>query len=517
MKSFFIISLLALLGVCMNACLEDESNLDYQMITPIIIDTTGIPSSFQVYQHADLRIAPEVSRAGATELFYKWEIKENGVDRILSREMILDVPIPEAPQSKAYKVLLTVTDSTTGISALLKWDVTVSSMLGEGLVVADTRDGIQSDLSLIMAYNFTDAYRNKSRDTVFHDLYSRSNQGAKIDGIVIDLMNTNYQTNRSLTVLTAGGLYRMDPYSYVCDERDNDLFVVPFKDKSEIKPAAIRFIPGIAWELLLIEGKIYPRTCQQNNRSYSYYWYPDDLQEIRISQFCPLVGRTGAGFAYDDAQHCFLMMPTNGSILKRFKENNGVPFDPRNIGDKECLYMGAGRNNRVYSVMKERSNGSFYLYSMNTTFTDNGVDVPDRLYDLNSCPEIANAEFYATTTLSDVFFYATETEIYAMLLEAEPLTALCRYKVNPGEKITSMQMWKSSGRMLLPSGGQEDQVVTAKERMIVISAYNESTREGKVITIPVDVVGSGGLITDRKYHTEYKGFGKVLAMNPQAK
>lgn len=517
MKLLFIISLLAFLGLTMNACFDDESNLDYEMISPIVIDTTGVPSAFQVYQHANLVISPKVSRVGVSELHYTWEIKENGADRVLSHEMQLNAPISEAPQSKAYKVLLTATDSTTGVSALFKWEVTVSSMLGEGLVVSDTRDGIQSDLSLIMAYNFTDLYRDKTQDTVLHDLYSRSNQGTRINGLVIDLMNTNYQTNRSLTVLTADGLYRMDPYSYACNERDNDLFVVPFKDKADIKPEAIRFIPGIAWELLLIEGKIYPRTCQQNNRTFGYYFYPNDLQDVRITKFCPLLGRTGGGLAYDDAHHAFLMMPTNGSILNRFKENNGVPFDPRNIGDKECLYMGVGRGSRIYSVMRERSNNALYIYSMNTTFTDNGVDVPDRLYDLNACPNIANAKYFATTTLSDVVFYATETEIYALLLTSEPLTALPRYTVNLGEKITSIQMWKSSGRILLPADGENDQAISSNERMMVMSTYNEATKEGKVITVPVDVVGSGGLLTNRKYHTEYKGFGKILVMNPQAK
>ena len=68
-------------------------------------------------------------------------------------------------QNNAYKLVYEVRDNTTDIIQEQVFDVTVMSPFGSGLIVCDTKDEMTSDVSLIMAYNFTDSYR-KEQDTV---------------------------------------------------------------------------------------------------------------------------------------------------------------------------------------------------------------------------------------------------------------------------------------------------------------------------------------------------------------
>lgn len=77
-------------------------------------------------------------------------------------------------QNNAYKLVYEVRDNTTDIIQEQVFDVTVMSPFGSGLIVCDTKDEMTSDVSLIMAYNFTDSY-HKEQDTVMRNLFSSVN------------------------------------------------------------------------------------------------------------------------------------------------------------------------------------------------------------------------------------------------------------------------------------------------------------------------------------------------------
>ena len=52
-------------------------------------------------------------------------------------------------------------------------------------------------------------------------------------------------------------------------------------------------------------------------------------------------------------------------------------------------------------------------------------------------------------------------------------------------------------------------------RMMVITIYNESTKEGKIVAIPIMNIGSGILEKDKDFHQVYEGFGRILCITPQ--
>ena len=86
------------------------------------------------------------------------------------------------------------------------------SPFGSGLVVCDTRDEKTSDVSLIMAYNFTSNYK-KENDTIMYNLFSLVNE-RKINGVATSVRSTIYGTNRSLTIGTDHTIDRVDPFDY---------------------------------------------------------------------------------------------------------------------------------------------------------------------------------------------------------------------------------------------------------------------------------------------------------------
>ena len=126
--------------------------------------------------------------------------------------MTLKYMVDVSAQNNAYKLVYEVRDNTTDIIQEQVFDVTVMSPFGSGLIVCDTKDEMTSDVSLIMAYNFTDSY-HKEQDTVMRNLFSSVN-GRKINGVATAVRSTTYQVNRSLTIGTDHTLDRVDPFNY---------------------------------------------------------------------------------------------------------------------------------------------------------------------------------------------------------------------------------------------------------------------------------------------------------------
>ena len=158
---------------------------------------------------------------------------------------------------------------------------------------------------------------------------------------------------------------------------------------------------------------------------------------------------------------------------------------------------------------KAKTNGKIYSYITLRTYdpeTDNGK--PLKIIDLNSFPEIQDARFFEGTETQNVIYYATSTKIYSINLAiANPLVTL-EYTAPEGEEITSMMAWNADA---------DDKVieVSNNNRMIVLSTYNPSSREGFVRTVAIATLGTGTLEKNRELHGEFGGFGRITATNIQ--
>ena len=104
--------------------------------------------------------------------------------------------------------------------------------------------------------------------------------------------------------------------------------------------------------------------------------------------------------------------------------------------------------------------------------------------------------------------------MYALTLKPDqpnPISSV-RYTTMEGDKITGMMIWKGEyQRMNVPDDSQPSGMSAESNhnRMLVLTTYNDSTKEGKVITIPIIRLGDGTLETNPAFHNVYDGFGRI--------
>ncbi|MBV4358914.1 PKD-like family lipoprotein [Pinibacter aurantiacus] len=521
--SLYILLFISVLAV---SCLKDRSNYNIHTPNPIVIDTTGVPGSYVVFQMDTLRISPAISKEGLNpdNLTYSWTMNYfQGYKRVIGTQKKLEGVVTEAPNSSAYSLILTVTDTTTNLKAFFSWIVTVNPRFGEGLVVADTKDGVNTDLNLIMAYNFTSNILYDSISRVYKNLYSAAN-GAPLPGIVKGVAYMNYQNNRVLTCITDNTITRINPISYIYTKMGNDNFILP---PAAISPNMVQSVAvNNAHEYLVNNGKVHSR--YGTNFQYGYAFLFDKTDYV-CQKMCGLqTASTNGGAVYDEKNNRFLLLPTitsNSAPLAAypvFDNSNPAPaFDPSNMGNKTCLNMEEGYNQKVFAVMKTRDLDQYAVYQLSVLSPVNGK-MGYAVNDISSNPEIGQSKFYTESTQENVLFYATDTKVYSTtLLTGGGTSPLLRYTVANGEKITGMKMHIKGGRMSLPSLTAPDDytqriTATSANRLLLLSTYNESTKEGKIIAIPLQTLGVGGLVTDPAYIKTYGGFGKITAFNFQA-
>ena len=142
------------LALVFSACYDDESTYDTNIIPEVVIDTTGIPARHSVFFNHTMTLEPKIYKKGDpdAELEYLWRIDVSSSDTtrmVLGHEPKLNAKITVSPNTLDYTLSLTVTDKSNGLQYYMYWKVFVSSEFGEGLIVADTKNGSTSDLSLI--------------------------------------------------------------------------------------------------------------------------------------------------------------------------------------------------------------------------------------------------------------------------------------------------------------------------------------------------------------------------------
>src|SRR5690606_10915981 len=156
----FLFSLIAL-GFLIASCRKDLSTMDVNKIQDIEIDTTG-NGQLNVYQFDHLVLEPVLKMGGIREsdLSYSWKINHIPGDTaffLLSNDRKLDqeIKLKQNTAGKFHNLLYTVRDNTNGLEYTMTWHLTVLNNIGEGLVVAETSEDGNSDLSHIMSPRVT--------------------------------------------------------------------------------------------------------------------------------------------------------------------------------------------------------------------------------------------------------------------------------------------------------------------------------------------------------------------------
>lgn len=501
----------------MTACYEDESATDFQLVNPIKIEFWDDNAKAQkIFQMDTLEIVPVIYKNGVEDedLEFEWKIQGNDYpETVLSNKLVFKHQIDLAPNSNPYDLILTVTDKTTSLKEYERINLTVESKFGEGLLVADTRDEVHSDISLVMARNFTRSLLEKNKRT-HYNIYSQMNKGQKVTGLIRDIQSSIKSDSRVLTFMTGTDIHRVDPYDFVAWQMNSELFYVPL---DEVRPVQLLKKDYGGDEFMVVNGKLHYRNSSWGNLYYSYYLFTPDNADYDVS-YMMCVGSgyyTSAPYAYDEAKNRFIQVSSrNDAFIQFVTQESSLLFDVNNIGAYDAVYMDEGENSNLNTVLKSEDGSGYYVYAIQSKTADNGHNLPVGRYDLSQCPDIMDVQAFTSSPVSEDFYYATSDKIYALTLKPDQPTptASPRYTALPGEKITGMMLWKGEyQRMNVSDESKPNGIGEAnnQNRMLVITTYNESTKEGKVITIPIVRLGDGTLETNRAFHNEYGGFGRI--------
>ena len=323
-------------------------------------------------------------------------------------------------------------------------------------------------------------------------------------------------------IFTENSCYALNGY-YNQLAQNNDMFVV---ERSEFN---IKDISRTFNHITILNSDGYLQQTSEDDYSYSYTFVTHDLSEYKASVFRALPRNRRSNYVYDEIGNRFLSTDPGGLVLKPVESDETlINFD--DVGEYDALYMdcgydvvgGSSSDTYVITVLKSETAPNYYAYIFDAY---RGHNDNQKIVDLSNCTDISLASGFATSSLETILYYAVDNKVYSVSLDggSAPVSYLAYETPEPGDKITSIEMWITNYTYESTSVYTTDindptgdpLLVTAHGRMILMSTYNEASQEGKVICVPIQIFNSPqyGLEANESYHRVFEGFGRILDMD----
>lgn len=493
----------------LSSCYKDLSTEAGDSIP--VIEISGVEEEFNIVWGQDLKIAPEIRQEGRTEedFSYLWEIDlttGNSKNRIeLTDTKDLDYKVSNSPSDKPYCLSLKVTDNKTGYSAVVSTKVYVGTALGEGLLVAYTKDGGKtSEIDIVADKALTYGYKGATRYT--RGLYSLSN-GEILQGKVLSLCEYVCSQGSSLNLTkiiigTDSHILSIDPLTFTLKDSDSQLFNMV--KESSFRTSALFNFGGYS-TAAVVNGTLYGIVCIIDNR-YSKILYtktPSDIMKDRNFGYYAL--DQGALFIFNEIDSKFYYIKgwnlMNGSISEL---SSTFSFD---YSGATALGGGAMKG-RMPALLIRDTAGKHFICSFDSMTIDNktytypvdGAEM-DKIVDVTFCDN------------SDLMYYATDSKIYSVIITGGKanVTALSWKPDSADEKITAIRQYTQGWYGINKNDFNYEFQNEFNRLQILITTYNEKTGEGKIYMRPFNVSTGRFLMKDNGKLT---GFGEITAIAP---
>lgn len=529
MKRRLLYSILLFGGICgLVSCFDDKSVEPYKFIPDILIDTTGIPGRHMVTQNGRLRISPVVSLENDEQgdLSFRWMLNTVPTTTqatspnyanyyCIGEKMALDTIIELRANQTTYFLWYQVTDNNTGIRKDILWTVLVQTAYNEGLIIAESRDGSTTDLSVLESSLFTIGWDKEER--ISRNLYSIAN-GAPYVGIakhIVFAMNTHATVNSKQFYVLGDDCYELlDGIEYKRIGRNHE---VMYDDRLEFDITQV-FISCGAYLCYVNAGKIYT-WYSSSQRPYPHIEIPtqyslqvgDNMvsKTSRVDGYVAYTHKSPStsypwGVWYDDVNGVFLSQrsaPSVQSGLTLFS-SDGI-FNPNNTTGLRTLYAATGANDDFYFIMRNTNTSSNQVYVFGRTQQLGAKSV----YTIPG-NEMDQAIAYVVAENANTFYFATQTQIYAVTLAGGSPQVRLRYTVPSGGTISCFTMFRHAWYLR----NQNRTPLDSHEQTLLVGVV-ESGNNGKLLAIPI--LNPASADVDIENIKTYTGFGRITAIAAQ--
>lgn len=492
LKYFF----LSLLVFGFAACYEDEGNYTYlsdEEAGEIVIDTIGVANinALSTLYPGDLiEMEPNVTYRYMENLRYRWlalpltdyqyqpvqvgnSLQYPPADTI-SYEKRLHWTVDLEPG--AYRFFYMAEDTVRGMKAYFQfgnYGTIYTEGTLNGLYMLSEYNGetdidvYTSDLMLIFGGDsiIPRYYSQVTGQTIpGQPRFIRGSHtgGTERDGYLV-------ATDQTMLRLNSVGLTTMDTW--------NDMFyTVP----DVFNPQECYFMNNA--DFLINDGKLHVLyTDQTNDRKFSaaisgdYTAAPFLAHGTRTSWGAVSGAINADQIIYDLDSHSFRPYFSAGSSLSNFRSTSGDAWIDANNMPVDPIAIFNGYSERTYCITQEE--GVYYLYRFNFyNRVDNGdlsADGARSKLDLSGCTGIAQAKLFAANDYGHAFYYGTDDAVYSFSPSSGGTTSNTLYECEPGETVTALYTWDSSG---FPTAGS----------ILWIAVWNENEQDGKLIEYEID-------------------------------
>jgi hypothetical protein len=483
MKPFILIAVLLVL-IASGGCYKDKGNYSYISVDTVRIayDTKG--GDYTILQFDTLRIKPVITlSAGSKETNMRFEWSARAVDpssatqsfpiTVLSRQRSIDTVISLVPTK--YVVTYKVTDTITGISSYLFYNLSVTSSFSEGWLLMEQVNGA-GDVAVITATGklLDKAYSGVNGTTLPADvkridvatklspqeIYLLSeNAGVEVSPVSFGKIKTftNWFFYLPAVQKPGANLYLTNGSSNCGVTLNNGL--VHIRRFGGFPP------PVLYGSEIMLDGKtdykMAPYVCMGD---FSSSLYIAAMYETTGKRF---IGLRGAAYGLD------------GALVHFSAPDASAAFDPDNLG-MDLLYMGPSRQTSSYNALM-KSGTDAYLLQLNLSVAQSA-----RLKQKMNAPDMANFTAATSSLQLDYIYYAAGNKIY--MYEIGPNTATVIYTFPAGENVTTLAI---------------DPDKSATE--LLATTWNGTT--GKAYTFSLAITGK---FTGDTYANKYEGLGKVV-------
>lgn len=433
------------------------------------------------------------------------------ISKVISTDYICDYIVTDInPASDSYYLSFLATNSETDEYHKLWFELKVLSTYGNGFLIANSYDGVNTDLSLLMSINCTPDYEEDWEPKLRHKLLEENN-GTPLPGIVSDIAS-----------IASGSSF----FAQLCVPGESITEVNLFNMKYERKNQELFAISPEVWNPQGVGSNGYGFMSVVNNNKYTYFDTRDgftyDFGDDSPYDF-ETFGQTdydggytvSGGFQGIDKNTNKLVSVDNYGRFKRLKvDNDNGAFSINDWSNWNIITIGRGPDYEYhYFVVEDKSTSERFILEMKSDWGGNYT--ASRKIDLSAFPGTSEVNHFEFSRNAEECFYGYENKLYCILLKDNAVNLVESYVFPDNESVTFLAKQRSSDGMVYwddatdPDTGKDGPNWRwGREIIVNVATYDNATKKGYLYMLPIEFSGRGGIAAE-EYTKKYDGFGKI--------